>query len=455
MSLGWGSQLLIGFVLAAGIGLAAYRARALTLGGAIAAAALGTVVFGLGGLAWAVILVGFFATSSALSRLFARRKARYEEKFSKGTRRDAGQVLANGGIAGLAVALAGLSGLLPAAASSRLGYALWLAYCASLAAANADTWATELGVLSRRAPVLITSGKPVEAGTSGGISLAGTLAALGGAALVALLGWWMDRAGLVAASPVLSPGLQAGLYGGVLLAGLAGSLVDSTLGATLQAIYTCPACHKETERHPLHTCGTPTTPLRGWSWLNNDRVNTACTLSAGLLALAMGLALAPQAASQESLPALALESPAFTQGGPIPAEYTCTGADRSPELDWSGVPAGATSLALIVQDPDAPLGAFTHWLVYNLPPSTTHLPAGLPLGAAIASGGSQGKNDFGRLGYNGPCPPQGKPHRYDFRLYATDLPAGSLPGGLADRTLEAAIAGHFLAQGEWMGTFSR
>ena len=464
MSLPLPTQLLAGLALAAAIALAAYLARALDRGGAAAAALLGAVVFGLGGLPWAVILVGFFVTSSALSRLFRRRKARFDEKFSKGTRRDAGQVLANGGVAGLAAALAWLAGSI-APAGSPLRYLLWLAFCASLAAATADTWATELGVLSRRAPVLITSGKPVEAGTSGGVSLAGLLAAAGGSALIALLGWWMERVGLASGAPITSAGLQAGLYGLVFLAGLAGSLVDSTLGATVQAIYTCPTCHKETERHPLHTCGTPTVHSRGWGWLDNDLVNTACTLSAALLALAVGLALtpgAPPGASSAPVglaatppPTIQMSSPDFASGSGIPPANACTGANRSPALSWSGVPVGTASLVLIVQDPDAPRGTFTHWLVYNLPPGANGLPAGLPVGAEIAPAGSQGKNDFGHLGYDGPCPPAGSTHRYDFRLYATDLAPGALPPGLAAPTLEAALAGHVLAAGELVGTFSR
>jgi uncharacterized membrane protein len=131
----------------------------------------------------------------------------------------------------------------------------------------------------------------VECGTSGGISLVGTLAALAGSALITGLGWLMTFLGLAPQGPA---GLSAQvilLYLLVLAAGLAGSLVDSLLGATVQAIYTCPACHKETERHPYHTCGAPTTLKRGLSWLDNDWVNTACTFSAALLVLVVGLAI--------------------------------------------------------------------------------------------------------------------------------------------------------------------
>ncbi len=271
----------IGFVLAIIIAWIAYRAGALSLSGAAAAALLGTLVFGLGGLEWAILLVAFFASSSALSRVAKRRKAEIEEKYSKGARRDAGQVLANGGAAGGFVLL---HTLFPAA-----GWP-WLGFVAALAAANADTWATELGVLSPGQPRLITSGRPVERGTSGGVSLAGVAAAFGGALLIGLLGGLFFPGSAVLAfggTPNELP--QSSMIVGITLlvglAGLAGSLVDSLLGATLQAVYYCPACRKETERHPLHACGAQTTRLRGLPWLNNDWVNAACTLAGAAFAV--------------------------------------------------------------------------------------------------------------------------------------------------------------------------
>lgn len=254
---------LIGFCIALGISGLAYALRALDLSGAMAAILLGTLVYGLGGLDWAVLMVAFFISSSALSHLFKRRKAGLNAVFSKGGQRDGGQVLANGGAAAFFVIL---HAVFPAENWP------WLAFAGSLAAVNADTWATELGVLSWAQPRLITSGKPVERGTSGGITVPGTLSALGGALLIG--------------------GLAVGLgWGGgalavaVTLGGLVGSLVDSTLGATCQAIYTCPACRKETERHPTHTCGAQTVLQRGWRWMNNDMVNVLCALSGGTLAV--------------------------------------------------------------------------------------------------------------------------------------------------------------------------
>ena len=277
-------NLLTGFALAVIIALSAWRVRALSTQGAVAAALLGTVIFGLGGLGWAILLLGFFISSSALSRLFRKRKIAVDEKFSKGSRRDAGQVAANGGIAGLFVLLHALQpdALWP-----------WVGFAGALAAANADTWATELGVLSRSEPRLIINGQRVERGTSGGISPLGTLAALRGSLVIALLGvlfWqghvsdlymdspaWLARA-LGSTAPDLDLPSSAAWLLVLTFSGLAGSLVDSLLGATVQAIYTCPKCRKETERHPLHTCGTPTVLARGWPWLDNDWVNTFCTL---------------------------------------------------------------------------------------------------------------------------------------------------------------------------------
>lgn len=267
-------QLLTGFLLAVTAAGAAYLARALNRSGALAAALLGTVVFGLGGLAWAVLLLAFFITSSGLSRLFGRQKSKFTEKFSKGSRRDAWQVAANGGAAGLFVLL---HLLFPAADWP------WLGFAGALAAANADTWATELGVLSKHPPRLITTGQPVEPGTSGGISAAGTGAALAGSLLISLLAGYLWR---WSATTFLPPDWNAvgRMAAWVTLAGLAGSLLDSLLGATLQAIYTCPACCKETERYPLHTCGTPTLYKRGLKWLDNDWVNIACTVFGGVVA---------------------------------------------------------------------------------------------------------------------------------------------------------------------------
>jgi uncharacterized protein (TIGR00297 family) len=258
-------QLVIGFAAAAAIAYAAYRAGSLSKSGAWGALVEGTLIFGLGGWQWAILLLGFFISSSALTRLFGKKKAALDEKFEKGGRRDIGQVLANGGIA---AAFATLHFFFPEAAWT------WAGFAASMAAVNADTWATELGVLNPTPPRLITNGQPVEKGTSGGISVYGTLAATGGAAFIAVL------AILVTPSPLL-------FFVFIILAGLLGALFDSLLGATVQAIYRCPQCDKETEKHPLHKCGTPTVQIRGWKWLNNDLVNVGCALSGAGVMLAL------------------------------------------------------------------------------------------------------------------------------------------------------------------------
>jgi uncharacterized protein (TIGR00297 family) len=258
-------QLILGFIFAIVISVLAYRARSLSRSGAWGALLVGTIIFGLGGWRWAVLLLAFFISSSVLTRLFGKRKASLNEKFDKGGQRDIGQVLANGGIASL---FAGLSFFFPQATWT------WMAFAASLAAVNADTWATELGVLNPSMPRLITNGKPVERGTSGGISLYGSLAAIGGAAFIGIL------AGLVRPS-----GSLLGVMGIAILGGTLGSFFDSLLGATLQAIYFCPRCEKETEKYPLHTCGEKTVQLRGLSWLNNDLVNTACALLGAVIGI--------------------------------------------------------------------------------------------------------------------------------------------------------------------------
>ena len=254
-------QLFAGFILACVAAFGAYRVHSLSPSGAQAAVLVGTVIFGLGGWQWALLLMAFFISSTVLTRTFKKRKAGLNEKFSKGGQRDAGQVLGNGGLATL---FAGLHYFFPASPW------VWLAFAASLAAVNADTWGTELGVLNPHPPRMITNpGRVVEKGTSGGVSLVGTLAALAGAGLIGGL------AVLVAPVPV---SWTLGVW--VSLAGLLGSLFDSLLGATVQAIYYCPSCDKETERHPLHTCGTPTTLKRGVEWLNNDIVNLGCAVFA-------------------------------------------------------------------------------------------------------------------------------------------------------------------------------
>jgi len=150
---------------------------------------------------------------------------------------------------------------------------------------------------------------------------------------------------------------------------------------------------------------------------------------------------------------ISLTSTTFQANGPIPAVHTCDGGDRSPALAWSGVPAGAKSLALIVDDPDAPRGTWVHWVIYDIPPSATGLQEGAGSGGALPAGTRLGRNDFKRTGYGGPCPPSGT-HRYFFKLYALDLVLGDLHQ--PDKAgLEHAMEGHVLARGQLVGTYQR
>jgi Raf kinase inhibitor-like YbhB/YbcL family protein len=148
-----------------------------------------------------------------------------------------------------------------------------------------------------------------------------------------------------------------------------------------------------------------------------------------------------------------LTSPSFQANGDIPARFTCSGDDLSPALAWTDPPAGTQSFALIADDPDAPGGVFTHWVLYDLPPGTHELPEGVPH-AADPGGGRQGHNDFDKIGYGGPCPPPGGPHRYSFRLYALDKKL-NLRGGASKSEVERALKGHVLAQAELTGRFGR
>ncbi len=149
-----------------------------------------------------------------------------------------------------------------------------------------------------------------------------------------------------------------------------------------------------------------------------------------------------------------LTSPAFEQGGGIPARYTCAGENVSPPLEWGEVPEGAKSLALICDDPDAPRGTFVHWVIFNIPPSAKGLAEGIPKEPELSDGSIQGRNDFGEIGYGGPCPPPGPAHRYFFKLYALDTKLDLPPGATKAQVLQA-MQGHVLAQTELMGRFAR
>lgn len=149
-----------------------------------------------------------------------------------------------------------------------------------------------------------------------------------------------------------------------------------------------------------------------------------------------------------------LSSSAFAEGKEIPVMQTGQGKDASPPLKWSGVPANARSLALIADDPDAPMGTWVHWVLYDLPPSTTELAENVERSQYLPGGAKQGINDFKRLGYGGPYPPPGKPHRYYFKIYALDIVTDLKPGATKQQLLKA-MEGHVLAEGQLMGTHQR
>lgn len=267
-------QIGLGLVLSTIIAILAHRHEALTRGGALGAILIGTITFGFGGWTWGLVLIAFFAVSSALSRYRQADKRELADKFHKGARRDMGQVVANGGLAAF-IALLYFSYPTPA---------LLVAFLGSMATVNADTWATEIGVLSPNPPRLITTWRRVPVGTSGAITLLGTAASALGALFIALLAYT-----LLSVEALLDVGSTLRLWWIVpvaLISGLLGSLFDSLLGATVQGIFYCARCGSETERE-LHGCGLRTTHLRGWRWLTNDMVNFLSSAWGAMVAIAL------------------------------------------------------------------------------------------------------------------------------------------------------------------------
>jgi uncharacterized protein (TIGR00297 family) len=259
-------RIFAGLILSVLIGGLAYRRRSLTMGGWLGAVITGTLTFGFGGWSWGLALVAFFATSSALSHFRqARKQIIAGEKFEKGGRRDLYQALANGGAGALLALLYGLSGEPPA---------LLALFAGVMATVTADTWATELGVLSARPPRLITTWRPAEPGTSGAITSVGLAASSAGALVIGLV--------LLAGELAERGDWRPWLLTAALLGGLGGSLADSLLGATAQAMYR--SAGGETERR-VALDGMPNQMLRGLPWMNNDLVNLLSSLVGGLLAL--------------------------------------------------------------------------------------------------------------------------------------------------------------------------
>jgi Raf kinase inhibitor-like YbhB/YbcL family protein len=188
---------------------------------------------------------------------------------------------------------------------------------------------------------------------------------------------------------------------------------------------------------------------------SRDRKAARMMLAAAVLGFLLGtIGTESVAAEKTQKGVMQLSSTVFTEGGSIPAPYTCDGRNVSPPLKWSGVPADAKALVLIVDDPDAPVGTWVHWVLYDLPANSNELPEDVQKSQYVAGGAMQGINDFRHLGYGGPCPPPGKPHRYFFKLYALKQALGLKPG-LTKKEIEQALEKHLLAQAQLMGTYKR
>ena len=169
---------------------------------------------------------------------------------------------------------------------------------------------------------------------------------------------------------------------------------------------------------------------------------------------AEGVTPKPEVPAGDGEASLVITSSAFAYGAEIPLKYSCDGQNVSPPLAWGEGPAATASFALIVDDPDAPSGVFTHWVIFNLPPDTRSLPEAVSADATLASGALQGENGRGDIGYRGPCPPSGSPHHYCFSLYALDKSL-NLAAGASEEQLLQAMQGHILAQSQLVGLYQR
>ncbi|WP_458122517.1 DUF92 domain-containing protein [Paenibacillus sp. Z6-24] len=269
---------LIGFVCAGLLAALGYHKHWLSTSGALAAMVMGTVYYGAGNLFWFGLLILFFISGSVLSRMKRERKRKIEQDYAKGSRRDAGQVFANGGL-----------GMLLCIGNAVWPHPAWtLAFIGIMATVTADTWATEIGSLSRRPPRSVLNGRVLEPGASGGVSVRGTTAAALAGLIIGLAAWLFatlsplpTASSMAMESSWLNSGwlmLAAGLVGG-----LVGCFADSYLGATMQLMYCCKVCDKQVETR-IH-CGQPTVYDRGWRWMNNDMVNAVSSIMGGAAAL--------------------------------------------------------------------------------------------------------------------------------------------------------------------------
>lgn len=261
----------IGLAGSVAIAAAAYWKKSLSLSGAIAAVGVGTLLYALGSLPWFGLMIGFFVSSSALTKWKKHKKEQAELKYEKSGRRDGGQVMANGGLGAFLCLLA----------AWRPEMWIWpTAYIGVMAAVTADTWATEIGGLSRQLPRSILTGKRVSKGTSGAVSRLGWAASLGGGLFIGALG--MMLAAIGAGTEKWTP--DGGAYGwaiipAAMLTGWIASNADSLLGASLQALYRCPVCGLEVEGH--NHCSSNTVLIRGWGPMNNDAVNIISSAAGG------------------------------------------------------------------------------------------------------------------------------------------------------------------------------
>lgn len=257
---------LLGVAVSSLVAFSGYKKGALSGDGFWGALFVGAAIITFGGWLWFILLLAFFISSSILTRLKKKEKWKVYQKFDKGGERDFIQTLANGGL-----------GAILAICNSFFTGPLWFgAYVGAMATVNADTWATELGVLSRKTPRLITSGSRVPPGTSGGITRAGFMASVSASLLIG----FVALIGLFAKTATWQTHLWIALA--ALVSGTLGSLLDSFLGATKQAMFYCPRCGEETEGR-VHSCGERTRMIRGSTWLNNDGVNLISSLFGAVL----------------------------------------------------------------------------------------------------------------------------------------------------------------------------
>jgi len=261
-------RLLLGAAFSLVISIISFRLRFLDGSGSLAGFVLGVIIFGIGGWPFSLPILFFFVGSSALSKISEHRRRDLSSLFQKSSRRDAGQVLANGGVATVLI-------LVWHFASAPFWYFLFLG---AVAAVTVDTWATEIGILFGRRPRSIKTWQSVPPGTSGGVTFAGFLGATLGASTIVVLGWLMHPS---------TSSYRFGWMGIFLLTagGVLAHLLDSLFGATIQAQYLCPVCGKKTERRQ-HCNGLATTSHSGWRWVNDDVVNGFCALSGALIVFA-------------------------------------------------------------------------------------------------------------------------------------------------------------------------